>query len=211
MILSSKILTLNKQHILDKIYLETGKTHPKQIDYYTLGYPIINPPRIRGSIILQLNKSFLIDNQNFFGYGSPIDIGSIKYGYFKPPGNTDKFIKNMTCNYQKFIELINELEKLPDNAISHIINHERALEARPILLRFFDRNVVDFMFSCNDPHAWMLEFSLQGSYLLRQNHIKKILYPNTYSETSLFTKLSNKLFGKTSVYNPKYGIEGQWI
>ncbi|MBW4971914.1 hypothetical protein KZY98_15755, partial [Croceibacter atlanticus] len=78
-----KILSLNKLHIIEKILGSTNASEQK-VDYFNIGYPIEGPPLLRGSMILELNLSFLTDNVDSFEMGSPVDTGSLKFGYLNP-------------------------------------------------------------------------------------------------------------------------------
>lgn len=206
----SKTLTLNKIHIINNIIDQSTSGSPSS-DYFNIGAPIGNPPRLRGSIVIEMNSLFLTDNCDFFKAGSPIDTGSIKFGFFKPKLDQNLFLEMVNCDYEKFYTLATDLYSLPWPAVEKINSHIACSSARPVLEKYFSAPVVDFMFQETDPHAWLFEFCLDAGYALKKNHINRIHIPNTYTFSPTIRKLCKDLNGKVATYNPKYGIEGRGI
>ncbi|CAI8975564.1 conserved hypothetical protein [Pseudomonas sp. IT-P100] len=208
MTIFSKILTLNKLHILEKI---TGIHHIDSTpsDYFNIGMPIENPPLLRGSIIIELNITFLTENSDFFEGGSPIDTGSVKFGFLKPSYDKDEFLKLSHCNYEKFHALTDELFKLPNSSLIKLLNHAPCPSFKPVLEKHFNSPILDFMYNEKNPHAWLFEFSLSNQYKLSEKHINKIYIPNTYLFNNTIKSLQKTLKRKVITYNPKYGIENR--
>jgi hypothetical protein len=208
MLLVSKILTLNKIHILEKIFSSNYNSIASPIDYFHVGHPITDPPRIRGSITLKLDKQFIIENSDYFNYGSPIDIGSIKFGFFDIE-NIDLFIQKIECSYSRFINFLTEVEYLSPQVIAQLMHHRSTPEAREVLEKYFDHSVANFMLKNNDPHAWFFEFALNAGYSLRKEHIQEIIYPNTYSNVSIFQEIKKMVGDKAKVFNPKFSVDSR--
>jgi hypothetical protein len=204
----SKILTLNKLQILEKIAYGKFNGVPR-IDYFNLGYPVADPPLLRGSMVLELHLSFLSNNDAYFEMGSPIDVGSIKSGFLKAFANNGEFIKLVTCDFEKFNKVVADLFSLPPAAIDFLLNHRICPAAENILKKYFQHEVLDFMYREMNPHAWLFEFALQPDYKLAIDHVRRLYIPNTYTSTKLLEKIIKKLPGKVVEYNPKYGIEGR--
>lgn len=205
----SKVLTLNKLHILENIINTANNSGSAQADYFNVGNPIENPPLLRGSIVIHLNILFLTDNKQFFKTGSPIDTGSIKFGFLKPDIENDLFLKIISCDYIKFYLLVLDLFNLPISSLENLNSHKVCISLKPILEKYFPTAVVNFMYKEKNPHAWLFEFCLDSGYMLKENHIDKIFIPNTYISNPIIKKLSNILKDKVVKYNPKYGIEGR--
>lgn len=208
MIFFSKILTLNKLHIIENIIgdLDNGSL---KADYYNIGYPVGNPPLLRGSIVIELNLDFLTDNINSFSMGSPVDTGSIKFGFLKPNYDSELFLKMAFCDYEKFHSLISDLFNLPEASLNSMNDHTACLTLKPVLTKYFPETVIDFMYDSGSPHAWLFEFCLDSGYSIKEKHIRKLFIPNTYHSNPMIKKLSKLLRSKVVKYNPKYGIEGR--
>ncbi len=204
----SKILTLNKLHIIENI-IETVDGGSLKADYFNIGFPVGNPPLLRGSIVIELNMFFLTDNGDYFNIGSPVDTGSINFGFLKPNCDKNSFLDMISCDYEKFHALTSELFSLSDLSVDKLNNHKSCPSFKPILEKYFTKTVVDFMYSESNPHAWLFEFCLDIGYVLAGKHIKKVFIPNTYASNPMMVKLKSLLKDKVVQYNPKYGIEGR--
>lgn len=206
MIFASRVLTLNKVEFLEA--LVHGETEAVgKSDYFNLGHPIYDPPLLRGSIILELNKSFLQDNEKSFEAASPIDTGSIKFGFFHPSGDKTKFLESIRCDFWKFQSLTQELFSLPPVELRQILDHKPSVAAKAILSKYFSEEIVRFMYSQTNPHAWLFEFSLKGKYQITERHVHRVFVPNTYVGSELVGNIVRKLKSKAVKYNPKYGMD----
>jgi len=208
MIFFSKVLTLNKTHIIENIIGNQDNGSSKS-DYYNIGYPVGNPPLLRGSIVIELNVDFLTDNIVFFNMGSPIDTGSIKFGFLKPDYDSELFLKMASCDYDRFYSLTSDLLNLPEGSLNSINDHVACPTLKPVLTKYFPKAVIDFMYESDNPHAWLFEFCLDSGYVIQEKHIKRLFIPNTYQSNPKIRNLSKLLRGKLVKYNPKYGIEGR--
>ncbi|MBS4432431.1 hypothetical protein E2566_07865 [Pectobacterium punjabense] len=204
----SKVLTLNKIHIIDNI-IGNSNNGSLKADYFNAGFPVGNPPLLRGSIVIELNESFLTDNADFFNMGSPVDTGSIKCGFLRPNYDNDLFLKMVTCDYQRFHFLISDLFNTPAPSLKNLNDHVSCQTLRPVLEKHFPTSVIEFMYSTDNPHARLFEFCLNSGYLIKEKHIRKLFIPNTYSSNPKVRRLSILLKDKFFKYNPKYGIEGR--
>lgn len=208
MIFFSKVLTLNKIHIIENIIGNQDNGSSKS-DYYNIGYPVGNPPLLRGSIVIELNVDFLTDNIVFFNMGSPIDTGSIKFGFLKPDYDSELFLKMASCDYDRYYSLTSDLLNLPEGSLNSINDHVACPTLKPVLTKYFPKAVIDFMYESDNPHAWLFEFCLDSGYVIQEKHIKRLFIPNTYQSNPKIRNLSKLLRGKLVKYNPKYGIEGR--
>lgn len=197
MTIFSKILSLNKLHIIEKILGSTNASEQK-VDYFNIGYPIEGPPLLRGSMILELNLSFLTDNVDSFEMGSPVDTGSLKFGYLNPNYDNNLFLEMISCNYEKFHSLTTELFSLPEKSLKNLILHSACLSLKPTFEKHFDPTVIDFMYSEPNPHARLFEFRLSKNYRITERHINKIYIPNTYLSNPTIKKLKAKLKTRSS-------------
>lgn len=204
----SKVLTLNKLHIIENI-IGNPDNGSLKADYFNIGYPVGNPPLLRGSIVIDLNVDFLTDNIDFFSMGSPVDTGGIKYGFLKPDHDSDLFLKMAICDYDRFYLLISDLFNLPEASLNRLNVHTACPTLKPVLAKYFPEIVIDFMYATDNPHAWLFEFCLGSGYAIKEKHIRKLFIPNTYHSNPTIKKLSKLLKGKVVKYNPKYGIEGR--
>ncbi|OOQ46268.1 hypothetical protein AO361_24945 [Pseudomonas fluorescens] len=204
----SKVLTLNKLHIIDNVIGSVGNGSLKA-DYFNIGSPIGNPPLLRGSIVIDMNILFLTDNRQYFKAGSPVDTGSLKFGFLKPNIDRDLFLQMVSCDYEKFHALTVDLFSLPSPSLEKLNSHRACNSLKPVIQKYFSTAVIDFMYSETNPHAWLFEFCLDGGYALTERHIEKMFIPNTYMFNSTIRELSSILKGKIVTYNPKYGIEGR--
>lgn len=208
MTIFSKVLTLNKIHIIEKI-IGIEHTNAPPFDYFNIGAPIENPPLLRGSIVIEMNITFLTDNIHAFEMGSPIDTGSLKFGFLNPRYDKDLFLQMINCDYKKFHALTLELFNLPTASLKNLITHSACTTIKPVLEKYFPPTVIDFMYFETNPHAWLFEFCLNQEYTLTEKHIKRIFIPNTYLSNRTISKLKRILKHKLTTYNPKYGIESR--
>ena len=204
----SKVLTLNKLHILEHLSgMGQGDDGPA-VDYFHLGLPIVDPPYIRGSMILQLHLDFLYDNLDFFACGSPVDTGAVRFGFLDPP-DRDAFLDEVTCDALRFVRLVGDLQALPAPVLDHVVQHRSTAGAREALLSHFAPSVVDFMLEHDEPNAWMFEFGLRRGYRVRAAHVTALLHPNTYSRVPVFARLRGMLGPRARDFNPRLGIESR--
>lgn len=206
MLYVSKILTTQKLHVVETLSSNELTTASPPFDYFQIGLPILDPPLIRGSMILSLDISFLRDNEAFFDYGSPVDVGGIRFGFLRPP-EPDLFIQKQRCNHTRFWELITELAELPQPAVQRLAEHRNTPAAAAVLTRHLDSAVVDFMLRSHERTAWMFEFSLRRHYHLSIDHVLQMTIPNTYATTSKFATLRQLMGSRLRLYNPKFGVE----
>lgn len=206
MIFASRVLTLNKIEFLEALARGENETVGKS-DYFNLGHPICDPPILRGSIIIELNRSFLRDNEENFESASPIDTGSLKFGFFNPPENKAKFLESIRCDFGKFQSLTQELFALPPVDLRQILAHKPSVAAKSILSKYFSQEIVQFMYSQTNPHAWLFEFSLKGKYQITESHVHRLFVPNTYVGSKLVSNVVQRFRAKAIKYNPKYGMD----
>ncbi|MFK3840786.1 hypothetical protein [Serratia sp. NPDC087055] len=204
----SKVITLNKLHIVENI-IGAVNGGSSQVDYFNIGSPIENPPLLRGSIVIDINMLFLTDNSDYFKMGSPVDTGSIKFGFLKPNTDNDLFLQMLNCDYDKFLALTLDLFKLPFTSLEKLNCHKACITLKPVLEKYFSTTVVDFMYHEKNPHAWLFEFCLNNGYLFTEKHINKMFIPNTYLSNPVLKELNSLLKDRVVQYNPKYGIEGR--
>lgn len=76
----SKVLTLNKIHIIDNI-IGNSNNGSLKADYFNAGFPVGNPPLLRGSIVIELNESFLTDNADFLIWAAQLTPGVLSVGF----------------------------------------------------------------------------------------------------------------------------------
>lgn len=208
MTIFSKVLTLNKLHILEKI-LGIADEHSQETDYFNIGNPIENPPLLRGSMVMELNLSFLTDNMVSFRTGSPVDTGSLKFGFLKPAHDPDLFLDLLNCDYHKFHSMTVELFTLPENSLRKLVAHDACASLKPVFEKHFEQPVIEFMYNEVNPHARLFEFCLHRDYTITEKHINKLFIPNTYLSNPTIKTLKKTLKRKIISYNPKYGIESR--
>ncbi|KXF82214.1 hypothetical protein [Enterovibrio coralii] len=201
MISISKILTLNKIDILS-----FNGSIIERNDYFSLGNPILDPPTLRGTVIVELNYKFLTDNKEFFIYGSPIDIGGVEFGFIKVNRSITDFVDSAKCDYNKFSSIISGISNNPAS-LEMMKLHTYSEHSLKVIENAFDSSVFEVISSSNSPHLCMFEFCLRKGYRLAYEYVEKIFIPNTYASSELFSEIVESLSSKVIVYNPKYGIE----
>lgn len=205
---SAKILTTEKRHILQKLLRLADTRAVVSPDYFNLGNPLLERPALRGSMSLVLNEQFLVDNKDSFLYGSPVDVGGLRFGFINPPCDRSRLIQLVQCDARRFFAFLEAIATVPYDARVALENHRPHEALRGIITDFFGREVSHTMFALgNDPHAWIFEYALKPDYVMRPEHVTTLWCPNTYLSTDDFRALRRLLSGRISCYNPKYGIE----
>lgn len=205
---SAKILTTEKRHILRKLLRSADTRSVVAPDYFHLGNPLIDRPALRGSIVLALNEQFLVDNKDSFLYGSPVDVGGLRFGFINPPCDRSRLLQLVQCDAHKFFAFLGALTTVPAEAHVALTCHRPHEALREVISDFFGREVSQTMFALgNDPHVWLFEYALKPDYILRPEHVSSLWCPNTYMSTDDFRALRRSLNGRINYYNPKYGIE----
>lgn len=204
--LVSKIVTFNKVEFL--ALLATGSTnhHSARKEYFNIGYPIDNPPTLRGSMIVEFNIDFLIDNQVFFEYGSPLDIGSLMAGYINL--KIDKEL-NFRMNSDNFTTMLARISKTGADDIQEFLSHRITGRVSQIIEDMLGKEMADFIREDMNPHSRLFEFCLNEGFNISGTHVKKIYIPNTYADHHIISLISKRFSGKVSKFNPKYGFEGR--
>lgn len=203
----TKTLNLGK---LDFLHLLTGEglNISSSLEYFHLGYPIKTPPSLRGSIIVCFNHKLLTFNRESFVTGSPIDNGSIEFGFIKVNCDIKSFMKQSNCDYDKFSHLARRISDSNKIIRYSIYNHRRTPSFRNILQNYFEPEVVTAMFEDENPHRWIFEFSLKNGFIFENEFLEHMYIPNTYMSNPVIKKIVFNMKNKVRFYNPKYGIEG---
>ena len=206
----SKTLTLGKTDLIGRFaQSDFNICNTANTEFFNIGYPISDPPRLRGSIVAILSSDFIKSNQDFIVFGSPIDTGGIRFGFFDNCDDIEKTISESTCDGEKFLALLNELfHTLSPKALQKLYRHELSIEIMELLKRFFSSRVVSFIENNQtNPHSLLFEFSLASSYSLLKEHINRLFIPNTIDSFIKFPYLHSEISNKIYYFNPKYGIE----
>ncbi|MEB8534633.1 MULTISPECIES: hypothetical protein [Acidithiobacillus] len=205
---SAKILTTEKRHILEKLTRSSDTRSAMEPDYFHLGDPLLDRPTLRGSMVLALNEGFLLDNKRSFLYGSPMDVGGLRFGFINPPGDRSRLLQLVQCDAYKFFAFLSALAEVPNEARLALFSHRPHEAVRAIISDVFGHEVSQSMFTLgDDPHAWLFEYALRPDYILKPEHVSSLWCPNTYKNTDSFRTLRRLLSGRIHYYNPKYGLE----
>lgn len=204
----SKIVTFNKVSFLNHLSNEMVNSQNFHKEYFNIGHPIDTPPTLRGSMIVEFNMSFLFDNEEFFEYGSPIDIGSLMAGYITPYNFE---ISDIKMNHFTFRSILTDILNIDNNDKQSFLRHEITDSVHDILKMHTKNEVADFIKLDQNSHSRLFEFCLSGNYKIDDKHVKRIHIPNTYSNSYIIKKISNRFKGKIMTFNPKYGFEGRYV
>lgn len=204
----SKIVTFNKINFLNNLSNETVNSQSVHKEYFNIGHPIESPPTLRGSMIVEFNMSFLFDNEEFFEYGSPIDIGSLMAGYITPHNFE---ISDVKMNYFSFRNILTDLVNIKNSDKKSFLRHEITDSVHEILRKHTRNEVADFIRFDKNSHSRLFEFCLNGNHEIDTKHVKRIHIPNTYSNDYIIKKVSNRFKGKIMTFNPKYGFERRYV
>lgn len=202
---ASRILTFNKTEFLT--LLATGNTgnHTIRKEYFNIGYPIGDPPTLRGSMIVEFDINFIIDNHAFFKYGSPVDIGSLNAGYI----NTNNKDFDFLMNFERFTTMLTKVSKTNSFDIKEFMSHRVTDKVNQIIEEMLGIEIAHFILNDKNPHSRIFEFCLNEGYTVRNNHIKKIYIPNTYTDNNLIKLISKRFTDRLTTFNPKYGFESK--
>jgi hypothetical protein len=206
----SKVLTLGKADLIARFAQQSwNPLYSENIEYFNLGHPIGNPPRLRGSMVALLSSDFIQHNRDFVISGSPVDTGGIRFGFFNICDDPERIIDESKCDGDKFLALIHALSKSASTqALQQLYRHQLSTEVLEILKGFFSSRVISVI-ECNhsNPHSLLFEFSLAAQYRLSEEHIQRLFIPNTIDSCSTFPYLHSVASHKIVPFNPKYGIE----
>lgn len=203
---ASKIVTFNKMSFLNRLAGEVCSSQDSHKEYFNIGHPIDSPPTLRGSMIIEFNMSFILDNEDFFEYGSPVDIGSLMAGYIEMRNSASSDIKMSFFNFSK---LLAEVSKVDNYGKHAFLRHEITDVVHGILKENIRLDIADFIRSDKNPHSRLFEFCLVRGYKIDTDHIKKIHIPNTYTNSMVMKRISARFKGRIMTFNPKYGFENR--
>jgi hypothetical protein len=206
----SKVLTLNKDKFLTR--LSPQRNAPKDrgdVEYFNVGYPILRPPTLRGSIIAVLQYEFIKKNKSAIIFGSPIDTGGILFGLFGNHANTGDLVSECKCDGEKFLKLLDSLQQeLDDKDLEKFYHHQLNSNIVDILKRFFSSRVIDLIVdNGGNPHALMFEISLCNKYVIQEEDVVELYVPNTLNFKEVLPSFWPGSLTKVRKFNPKYGIE----
>ncbi|HIF9258506.1 TPA: hypothetical protein ACX6RA_001550 [Photobacterium damselae] len=204
----SKMVTFNKTSFLNRLSNEIDNSKKCHKEYFNIGHPIDSPPTLRGSMIIEFNMNFIFDNEVFFEYGSPIDIGSLIAGYITPHNFEVSDIKMNYCSFKRVLTDLTNINSIDKQAF---LRHKITDSVHAILKNHTKNEVADFIRFDHNPHSRLFEFCLDGNYKIDIGHVKRIHVPNTYSNIDVIRKISGRFKGKVITFNPKYGFEGRYV
>lgn len=206
----SKVLTLGKADLIARFAQQSwNPLYAENIEYFNLGHPIGDPPRLRGSIVALLSSEFIHNNCDFIVSGSPVDTGGIRFGFFDICDDPERIIDECKCDGEKFLALVKTLSKsVSTQALQQLYHHQLSTDVLVILKGFFSNRVISLI-ECNhsNPHSLLFEFSLSAEYRLSEEHIHRLFIPNTINSCNTFPYLHSTASHKIIPFNPKYGIE----
>lgn len=206
----SKVLTLGKADLIARFAQQSWSLlYSDNIEYFNLGYPIGDPPRLRGSMVALFSSDFIQHNRDFVISGSPVDTGGIRFGFFDICDDPERIIDDCICDGEKFMALIYALSQSASaQALQQLYRHQLSAEVLEILKGFFSSRVIGLI-ECNhsNPHSLLFEFSLVAQYRLSAEHIQRLFIPNTIDSCSTLPYVHSAALHKIVPFNPKYGIE----
>jgi hypothetical protein len=206
----SKILTLNKNKFVTRLsQLDDAPNDSGSVEYFNIGYPILDPPTLRGSIVALFRKNFIEKNKDAIVFGSPVDTGGIAFGLFENLDDPLSLVSDCKCDGDKFLSLLNSLkENLTPNDVEKLYQHKISLGAIDVLRNFFSSRVVNLIINNEfNPHSLIFEFSLSNKYLIDAGDVEKLYVPNTLDCQNLFPNFWPDNVKNIIKFNPKYGIE----
>jgi hypothetical protein len=174
--------------------------------HFFLGDPPLNPPTVRGSVLLRLNPQFLLDNAAHFLVGRPVDLDGVKFGHL-PELPCDLSNEDLELDRMEFIDVCHRLATLEPTEWASFSSGRSSAPALDALKDILPISLIEYMRSTESFHARAFEYELSASYILRPQHVSSLHMPTTYTRTAAAKKLSARLGAKVIPYNPKYGIE----
>jgi hypothetical protein len=207
MILVSKILYLDHLPLLSKLFSRNPKNEIGDV-WFNVGFPALTPPTLRGSMAIILNNNFLVENSEYFNYGSIIDLGGLEFGHIRFNQAPLTIKMGFRCDYAKFSKMLSDLHQQGNNIWQSVLHHrpgdEKLLD---ILHRHFPTNILSELKGKEDPHYWIYEFALQNGFCFKEHHVIGFYFPNTYRDISVVRQTIRILGDRAKSYNPKFGIE----
>lgn len=198
--LLSKIF--NNRHLLDienAIINPDGSSKPS---YFCLGLPPLNPPRIRGSMLITLNWDFLERNKAHLSKASLCDSGGLQRQMFAA-GFENEPVRTPGPN--EFFGFVEKFEKLPSKCKRDWLKFRKSREVDDLLCTFLDPVFVDALAGSTDPHAMLPEVEFER-FKVEISDIVGIWAPNTYKFQSNISKILSR-YNQIEFYNPALGIE----
>ncbi|RJG18458.1 hypothetical protein D4A39_08295 [Alcanivorax profundi] len=157
-------------------------------------------------MVVEFKMSFILDNEEFFEYGSPVDIGGLSAGYI---GLENYKASDLKVNFFDFDKIISEISAVRFYERQKFLEHEITESVYGILKSNFNNDLADFIRFDENPHSRLFEFCLAGGYKINEDHVQKIHIPNTYKNSLLMKRISDRFKGRVLTFNPKYGFESR--
>lgn len=205
---SNSLIDLDSRLSFDENKIAPSRIGDRQVRgvHFFLGDPPLNPPTVRGSVLLRLNQQFLLDNSAHFLVGRPVDLDGVKFGHL-PELPCDLSIKDLELDRLEFIDVCHRLAMLKPTEWARFSSLRSFAPALNSLKNILPDSLIEYMRSTENFHARAFEYELSESYILRPQHVLSLNIPITYMRTAVAKKLSARLGAKLRTYNPKYGIE----
>jgi hypothetical protein len=201
----SKTLTHRHAHLFDA--LADTRTILTEGDYYVLGYPVINPARVRGSMVLLLNDDFITDNVSFVDIVSPFDRGGVQSGMLELGTDKVSLIEQSKTDIATFQAFLIYIRDQHPSLLSDIMAHKHSKELADVMRKYFPAVIVEAMLSSHNPHAWYFEFRMGRGYTIKVEHIASVLVPNTYRTVIARLTSAGLVESQIVCFNPKFGYE----
>lgn len=172
--------------------------------YYKIGYPILSPPRVRGSMLLILDARALDGQTENVRWGSAIDTGGFAAGYF---GTSAKELAD-SCRLDgmRFLALLHDIEQLDSEDRKSWDNHVLTPGISNVMEKYLPRPLMELLGEFRGPQLYC-EVCLSTKVLFEPRRVFSLYCPNTYQPIMETYGLTRLLPGKLKYYNPLFGIE----
>jgi hypothetical protein len=173
--------------------------------HFFVGDPPLAPPTVRGSIVLRLAPSFLLDNSSKFLVGRPVDLDGVRFGHL-PPLPTGVPAECLELGLGPFLDICSILVAMEPDAWRRFCEVRDLDSVASALERIMPRSLLEYMRKADSFHASAFEYELSADFTLQCSHVASLHVPMTYATCATFA-LTSLLGSAVRTYDPKYGIE----
>jgi hypothetical protein len=204
-VLVAKIFNLRHNSLLSAI---AGLENSSPDDLFlSLGYPILKPPRLRGSMAVVLRPEFVHANINRLQWWSPVDFGGLSLGYFGSPPVGVSCVQIGRLSGRALLQFLADVRKLPYEERKALADHSRSPTVVELLAKYLGDEIIPLLMSSNDPHRFASElcFSFKGPLALHD--LLAFYYPSTYRWIPIIRTIKRRFRNHVYSYQPSGGIE----
>ncbi|NIY76992.1 hypothetical protein HED22_15160 [Thalassospira sp. HF15] len=173
--------------------------------FFQIGLPELAPPRIRGSMMVVINKEFLTRNSEGFLWGSAFDTGACQAGYLG--SDLVKYAEKLRFSFGEMLSIVSRINEKCGGGDGKSFSQLNYSEVSEVLEEVFPENFIKKLIQVRGNSPLFFELCFNSKAKVRQSDIIALYCPNNYvREIRKYLSRGNEKI-KFVGYNPRFGLE----